>query len=264
MTLKPEILRAALTVLVALGVAWPAVARETLTIGLNDRGSAPFIAGEGTALPDPPGLAVEILQEAGRRLDIGFRFVRMPGQRVLSELRAGRLDGALLFSYAGERRADGAYPMRGDNPDAARRLATLSYVLYRRSGSAVEWTGERFLNLSGQVAASRNYSIADDLREIGVSVLELQSIADSFRMLKAGRVVAVADHASVADAYIAAAGITDVERAGPTLREKPYFLLLSHSFAARQAEKATAIWDTIAALRDPMTERLLPRYLPGR
>lgn len=255
--------RATMLVLVALTAAGPALAREVLTIGLNDRGSPPFIVGEGTALSDPPGLAVEILQEAGRRLNIEFRFVRMPGQRVLSELKAGRLDGALLFSFAVDRSAYGAYPMSGDNPDPTRRLATLSYVLYRRAGSRLEWTGERFLNLDGPVAASLNYSIADDLREIGVSVLELPSVADSFRMLQAGRVAAVADHAPVAEAYLAAAGIAGIERAGPVLREKPYFLLLSRAFAAGHAGRAGAIWDMIAALRDPMTERLLPKYLPG-
>lgn len=254
-------LRASWFASVFLLASLPAQARDTLTIGLNDRGAYPYVTGEGAAIAEPPGLAIDLMRAVGERLRIDLRFVRMPGLRVLSELQDGDLDAALLYSHSTDREAFGAYPMRDGRPDPARRLATLSYVLYRPVGSRLEWTGERFLNLDGRIGANLNYSIVEDLRNLGAAVVEVRSTADSFRMLLAGRIAGVADHAVVADAYLAAAGLTGIEKARPSLREKAYYLMLSRQYAAAHAERAAAIWEAIGELRDPTTDRLLPRYL---
>ena len=254
-------LRAAWFASVFLLAALPTQARDTLTIGLNDRGAYPYVTGDGAAIAEPPGLAIDIMRAVGERLQIDLRFVRMPGLRVLSELQDGDLDAALLYSHSGEREAFGAYPMRDGRPDPSRRLATLSYVLYRPAGSRLEWTGERFLNLDGRIAANLNYSIVGDLRKLGASVVEVRSAADSFRMLRAGRVAGVADHAVVADAYLAAAGLSGIEKIPLPLREKAYYLVLSRQDVAADAGRAAAVWGAIGELRDRTTDRLLPRYL---
>lgn len=242
-------------------VALPAQARDRLTIGLNDRGSYPYIVGEGAALAEPPGLAVDLMREVGRRLDIDLRFVRMPGQRVLAELEAGRVDAALLFSYSPGREIFGAYPKRNGMPDLGSRLATLSYVLYKRSGSNLGWTGDQFENLNGRIGANLNYSIVDDLRRMGVDVVEAPSTADSFRMLLAGRIAAVADHAAVADAHISAAGLTGIAKIATPLREKAYFVMLGHSYVAEHPDLGAAIWEMIATLRDQTFAKRMPVYL---
>lgn len=243
-----------------LSAALPARAGEVLTVGLNDTGSYPYIADAGTMLADPPGLSVELLQAVGRRLGIEIRFVRMPGLRVLAELRAGAIDGALLFSHSREREAQGAFPMHDGLPDPARRLATLSYTVYRLRGGALGWTGDRLVNLQGRIAAKLNYSIVQDLRDMGVDVAEVRTTADGFRMLQAGRVDGVADHAAVADAWLADAGIAGIEKLSPPLADKPYYLMLSHRYASSRPERAEAIWDLIGALRDSVTRERLPAY----
>lgn len=249
-----------LAAMLVLGAS-PAQGRDVLTIGLNDNGSYPYIVGRGVDLFDPPGLSVDVLHAVGRQLDFDVRFVRLPGLRVLAELRGGNLDGALMFSHSPEREAFGAYPMRDGQPDPARRLATLSYNLYRPTGSPLDWTGERFVNLNGRIAANLNYSIVQDLREMGVIVVEVQTTADSFRMLQAHRIDGIADHEVVADSYIASAGITGVDKVSPPLREKHYYLMLSHQYVSARPLRAAAIWDAIAALRDPVIRSQSPRYL---
>lgn len=254
-------IRSVWLMVLVLVAASPVQARDTLSIGLNDRGSYPYILGEGRALAEPPGLAVDLMREVGRRLGIDLRFVRLPGQRVLAELDAGRVDAALLFSFSPGRESLGAYPMRDGELDVGSRLATLAYVVYRRSGSTLNWTGDRFENLNGPIGANLNYSIVEDLRRMKVDVVEAPSTADNFRMLLAGRIAAVADHAVVADAHIAATGLTGIEKAPTPLREKPYFLILGRSYVAEYPGRAAAIWDMIAALRDQTFARLMPVYL---
>jgi len=249
-----------LTLAMVLLSAMPAGARDTVTIGMNDTGSYPHIVGQGTGLADPPGATVELLQEVARRLDLDVRFVRLPGLRVLSELQGGRLDGAMLFSHTPERELAGAFPVRQGRLDRDRRLATLSYTLYKRRDSTLGWTGDRFVNLRGRIAAKLNYSIVHDLKEMGVDVAEVRTTADGFRMLLAGRIDGVADHAAVADEYLAGAGIGGVEKLSPPLADRDYYLMLSHQFASFRPDRAHAIWDMIAELRDPFTEALLPRY----
>lgn len=243
-----------------LSAAPAAQAGDILRIGLNDTGSYPYIASPGATLADPPGLSVELLQEVGRRLDIQVRFVRMPGLRVLAELQGDALDGALLFSHTREREAQGAFPMRDGVPDATRRLATLSYALYTLRGSPLGWAGGRLVNLRGRIAAKLNYSIVQDLRDMGIDVAEVRTTADSFRMLQAGRIDGVADHAAVADAFLSAAGITGVDKLSPPLADKAYYLMLSHRYAAARPDRAQAIWNLIGELRDSITRERLPAY----
>lgn len=240
-------------VLVVLGAA-SAAAAERLVVGLNDSGSFPYIVGRGGALRSPPGLSVELVQEAARRLDIDVSFVRLPGLRVLLALKEGRIDAALLFSYSRDREAYGAYPMLDGKPDPARRLATLSYVLYRPTGSSLDWNGAAFVNLTGQIAANLNYSIVGTLRRLRVPVIEARSTADSFRMLQLHRVVGIVDQEVVADAHIAAQGLAGVEKVETPLRRKPYYLMLSHQYVAARPDRARAIWDMLGTLRDPLTQ----------
>lgn len=259
--LPAVMLLAAILLAAVAAVARPAAARDALTVGLNDRGAHPYVVGEGEALAEPPGLTVDLMREVGRHLDIDMRFVRMPGLRVLTELKAGHVDAALLYSHSPDRETFGAYPMRSGRPDPSRRLATLSYTLYKPRGSALDWTGERFVNLDGPIGANLNYSIVRDLRELGANVVEVRTTADSFRMLRAGRIDGVADHEAVADAYLTAAGITGVEKVGPPLREKPYYLMLSHQYVSGHPERATAIWDLVGELRDRVLRDAMPKYL---
>lgn len=250
----------ALALAMVLLSAMPAAARDGLTIGLNDTGSYPYIAGQGAGLADPPGATVELLLEVGRRLDLDVRFVRLPGMRVLSELQGGRLDGAMLFSHTPERELAGAFPRREGRIDRDCRLGTLSYTLYKRPESTLGWTGDRFENLGGRIAAKLNYSIVQDLRDLGADVAEVRTTADGFRMLLAGRIDGVVDHAAVADDYLAEAGIDGVEKVSPPLADRDYHLMLSHQFASFRPDRAQAIWDMIAELREPFTQAVMPRY----
>ncbi len=234
-----------------------------ITFGFNDASAYPYLAGTGTELASPPGLSVELVQYVADRLDLPIRFERQPGMRVLHSLRVGKLDGAFLFSYRKAREEFGVYPMSDGKPDANQRLATLGYTLYKRPKTRINWDGKKFTGFTGRIAANLNYSIVADLRKLGITVTEGRSTAQSFRMLFADRVDAVADQETIADSYLTTIDHPMLEKVTPPLSKKAYFLLFSHQFMREHADIARRFWSEIARTRDRFTDRIAYRYANG-
>ncbi len=84
-----------------------------LRIGYNENSSYPHFLGNGPLPASPPGLSVDIIEFIADELSFEIEFVRMPGRRVLHELKANRLDAAFIFSFKPERQQFGVYPMAG-------------------------------------------------------------------------------------------------------------------------------------------------------
>ncbi|WP_419902410.1 substrate-binding periplasmic protein [Kiloniella sp.] len=234
-----------------------------LRIGYNENSSYPHFLEVGPLPATPPGLSVDIIKIIADELEFDIEFVRLPGRRVLHELKANRLDAAFIFSFKPERQQFGVYPMIGETPDSERRLAVLSYVLYKNQGSDLNWNGEIFENLRGAIGANAGYSIVADLRKKGVIVEEAKSTSNNFAKLRSSRVVAVADQEVVADAYLRKNKLNGVVKLLKPLVTKDYFLIFSHKFSSEHSETKDAVWNAIAEKRDELTEQLIPKYLDG-
>jgi polar amino acid transport system substrate-binding protein len=148
--------------------------------------------------------------------------------------------------------AYGVYP-GGANPDVHRRLNLDRYVLVCRRGSAVTWDGKTLTGLRGSVGTQLGYSVADDLRHLGIPVDEgAPGAAELMHKLQADHVAAAAMLEGEAWSLL-----SESPRYNRTLQilpvplvEKPYYLLLSHSFATVQAKRAEAIWNAIEKVRE--------------
>ena len=232
-----------------------------LRIGYNENSSYPHFLGSGALPTNPPGISVDIIQIIANQLLFDIEFVRMPGRRVLHELKANRLDAAFIFSFKPERQEFGVFPMIGDIPDSERRLAVLSYVLYTPRGSNLDWDGKSFKNLSGAIGANAGYSIVGDLRKKNVIIEEAKSTSNNFAKLKNGRVVGVADQEVVADAYLSKHDFTDIQKIPRPLATKDYFMIFSRKFSSEHPDIRDKIWQVIADKRDELTEQLIPKYL---
>ncbi|MEH6632745.1 MAG: transporter substrate-binding domain-containing protein [Halopseudomonas aestusnigri] len=232
-----------------------------LRIGYNENSSYPHFLGNGPLPANPPGLSIDIIEFIADELSFDIEFLRMPGRRVLHELKANRLDAAFIFSFKHERQEFGVYPMAGAAPDSNRRLAVLTYVLYKPAGSDLNWTGERFENLRGAIGANAGYSIVADLRKRGVLVEEAKSTLNNFTKLRNGRIEAVADQEIVADAYLKKNNLNGVEKNQNPLVTKDYFMIFSHKFSNTHPEMRDKVWQLIAEKRDELTEQFIPKYL---
>ncbi|MFD2207808.1 substrate-binding periplasmic protein [Kiloniella antarctica] len=246
---------------ITFGLSLANASHLKLRIGYNENSSYPYFLGQGPLPANPPGLSVEILEIIANELSIEIEFIRMPGQRVLRDLEDNRLDAAFIFSFKPERQKFGVYPMVGDVPDRDRRLAVLTYMLYKPVGSDLNWNGVFIENLRGVIGANTGYSIVDDLRKKGIPVEETKSTAINFLKMRNSRIAGVADQEIVADAYLQKNNISGVEKILRPLVSKDYFLIFSHLFSDEHPDIRDKIWQLITEKRDELSEQLIPKYL---
>lgn len=205
-------------------------------------------------LKDRPGLNQIMMSLLARQIGQPIQIERQPWRRCLLSLQAGQVDGAFKASYSAERLAYGRYPLRADGQlDTQRQMLDESYHLYRRKSSRVQWDGERLRYLSAPVGAQTGFSIVAQLRSMGLVVDEGSRVAEAILVkLLRGRIDAAAlqtqqgDHALRSDPALGAA----IERIGPQLVSKPYYLMLSHQLLARDPALAERIWDGVVAVRE--------------
>ena len=232
-----------------------------LRIGYNVNSSYPHFLGTGLEPASPPGVSLDVLNQIASDLDFDIEYIRRPGRRILNELKEDQLDAAFIFSYKPEREEFGVFPMKDNRPDGDKRLAVLSYYLYKMNGNPIGWDGKRFTNQEGVVGANSGYSIVKDLKNRGIKVEEARSTKNNFAKLRSGRVDGVADQGIVADAFIFKNNISGITKVSEPIATKDYFLIFGHKFSNNYPDLRDKIWDKIAEYRDELTEKFMPRYL---
>lgn len=204
-------------------------------------------------LKDRPGLTILMLRMVEKQVAGRIEVAPLPWKRCLDDVKTGAADAAFKISYSAARAAElGNYPMAGDKPDASKRLLTDSYSLYRMKGSAVEWDG-KVLKVAGSVGAQSGFSVVEQLKTLGAKVDDgTRSADDNLKKLVAGRFVALALQTEEGDASVEASPEFKgkVERIKPVLVEKPYFLIFSKAFAAKNPAYVQEVWDAIGRVRE--------------
>lgn len=232
-------------------------------VAYEDTEQPPYHMGETIEIPAKPGVSVEMimmLSDYIPNLEISFR--RVPWNRCLRELESGKVAATFNASFKKDRLKFGAYPMKDGQPDVSRRIATLSYSLYKLENSNLSWDGERIINLKGNVGAPSGYSIIDDLKKMGVPVDDAQTTRANLLILKHGRIAAVAAQDVTADKILETEASTfrDIVKVKPPLVSKPYYMMISHQFTARYPDLTEKIWDTLAKIREEKMIELFSKY----
>jgi len=216
---------------------------------------------------DPPGIAIEIIRQVGKDLGISIVFVRLPNKRVQYSLFKGKeIDGAFMYSFKADREINGKYPMKSGTVDEEKKLASLSYYIYKLKENRFQWDGKKFSGVDFNdnnmvVGANSGYSIVSDLERMGLEVDEgAKSTHQNFMKLLKGRITGYAHQDLVADNYIKTKSITTVEKLPIPLVTKPYFLMFSHQFAQKNPHITQKFWDKIAEIRDIVTKKVVQKY----
>lgn len=237
-----------LTCLLLLCLPLAAHAVESLRLCHEDRDSYPWVLRDGS------GLNVELMGQVAQALNLRLQFIAVPWKRCLAGLEIGQYDGAFAASFKTERLAMGRYPTTAEGElDASKRLHTSLYALYRRRGDALDWDGQRLLNLQGRIGSLSGFSIVDFLHLHGATVDETsRDPLELLHMLRMGRVQGVALQAPRADQLLSqhAELASALEKGAVPLEQKPYFLMLSHELVAAQPALATALWAEIERQRE--------------
>lgn len=246
-----------------MGVLWSASAQaaDVLRAAYEDKAQPPYYLGDSaTVEADRPGVSVELLRMAAKEIGIEVEFVRMPWVRCLKSLQKGEIDATFNSSFKDDRLEFGVYPMAGGKPDASRRIATLTYALYRLKGSPVHWNGKAIEGLDGPVGVQSGYSIVEDLGRMGVKTEEAQASLTNFKKLASKRIPAVAAQEVNGDAVLATGEFPGVEKISPPLVTKDYFVMFSHQFYDSKKALAERLWAKLAEVREREVAKLYAKY----
>lgn len=237
--------RHAYLALLLAALAMPASARS-ITLCHEDEDVRPWI------LKESKGLNMILLELVAAKSRINLKLNAMPWKRCLAEIEAGRMDGGFAASYKGERAQYAVYPGVKDKLDVARRLHSNTYSLYRIKGSTINWDGNKFANLTGAIGAQFGYSIADDLRKLGVNVDDGAKPSEAnLQKLLVGRVQAVALLTLEADQLLSmdAKLASKIEKIKTPLVDKPYFVIFGKAFYSQNKKAVEDFWDMIETVR---------------
>jgi len=221
-----------------------------------------YLGDTSTVIKQKPGAAVEMVKLLEQEVpDLKIEFYRYPWKQCMLKLKAGEIDGAFNGSFTKARLEVGTYPRKGNTIDHTRRLTTMSYHFYKLKGAPFNWNGSNISGLKQLVGTPLGYSIEDDLREMGVKILSARDIKVNFSNLLRGKVNAVALQSVTGDFHIRTkSGLSSVEKVQPTLKTKPYYLMLSKQFYKKNPELSENIWNAIARLREEKLQDLIKSY----
>lgn len=250
---------------VVVGVFASCAAQVALACPFNivysDQASPPYYLGEGEAIPANPGIAVELLTLAAAKMGCKIDWKRLPNRRALRELESGAVHAMLLLSYNPERAAYAVYPMLGDTPDPAYSLATLSYSVYVKTGSAFKWENKQFTPAQALVGANAGYSAADEVRKLGLAVEEATSTTNNLQKLLMGRIAAYVGQDLQVDLIIEDKHLTGVQKLPLPFSSKDYYLPFSKQFFDKSPTIATQLWKHMAEARKAHGKALAKKYM---
>ena len=228
----------------------------------NDEPSLPYMLGGG-AKPqaEMPGIAVELVDAAAKATGCQVRFSRLPTKRVLLETVSGRVDGSFMYSWNAERDKQLVYPKAGKHPDPARRIASFTYVAYRKKGSQANWDGQRFTGLNqAAIGINLGWSIAKDLAAQHLPIEEAPTVQINLNKLLKGRIALYITQREPGDEAIHHLGITGIECLPIPVAEKYYYVVFNRQFYAQHRDWVEQFWAALADRRDALTELLRRKY----
>lgn len=233
----------------------PGVWACNLNIAYSDVGTPPYFLGNGLDIPEPPGIAIELVQHAASAVNCTVKWERLPNRRVQRDMELGRVDAMLMFSYNEERAAYAVYPMKDGKPDSRYRLAELRYYIYVPDSSTLGWNGKQFDPSPKAVGVNSGYSVVGDLHKLGLPVEEARSSEQNFQKLRMGRIDAFVMQDGPADLLIETANIQGVHKLPIPFSSKDYFLPFSKAFYNSAPDLVERLWDQLnKAYRNHMKE----------
>jgi polar amino acid transport system substrate-binding protein len=254
-----------LVMLLLSGLNFSILAEETLIISCEDKEEFPNFLGNSLEIDwKKPGIVPEMLKMVEKKVGVKFTFRRSAWKRALEvELKEGTTQGLFTASYKKEREAFGAYPMKDGKPDVSKSFYNTKYVFYKLKGSAAIWDGKELKNLKGNISVPRGYSIGADLKAMGYVVEESDYAFNDLKKVAAGRVEVCAELELQADNILESNPdlAAKIEKISPPIVDKPYYLMLSNQFVAKNPQLADKIWTAVGEVRESDYKKLLLKYM---
>ena len=239
---------------------WGPAGAQDLKIGYADEELRPFAMGNGQQRPNPPGIYIDLINQIASELGITVSYQRQPTKRAQHLLKTGELDSYFSLSSRQARLDLGHFPMHNGAPDASKRIGAIAYHLYKLDKSRVDYDGTTIKNVGGPIGVNLGYSIADDIRKMGLAVEEVKSTEANLKKLQLGRIAAFAGQDVDTDVWLEHKDYANIVKLPLPLASKDYFLLFSKQYLAVHPDTAHKFWTRLGEIRDETVKKLAPMY----
>lgn len=218
----------------------------TLRLCTDEHSHLPYIT------PTGEGTADLLIREAAREAGIEVQFHAAPITRCREEIRVGAADGFPTTPYTPSIMGFVALPMNGGDIDPSRAVATTRSMVFRRAGSAAEWDGGRFTQLTTSVLVPfGSVLLMDRLKALNVAVDDSgKTLGANFAKMLAGRAdLAVGSEYSGRALMAQPPFAGKVEVLATPFTDEPYYLGVSKRFHDAHPQAIQQLWDAIARIR---------------
>ena len=233
---------------------------HVLRVCLMDTELFPLWRKPGAEHEEQPGINIEMQQLIAQQLGHTIEWVRAPFPRCLVLLRQNEVDVLNVASYSPDREIYGRYPKDAGSIDISKRLKSDCYNAYVLKEDEVSFDGQHFYNLKNKpIAIEIGASIRNYLNDKNIPVYEVSRVSQAFGMLSRGRVSAVVTNQFNGLSYTS----DSIVELPIAVRNRAYFLVISHQFYARYPNFADQLWEVSEYVREQHHQQLMRQYTAG-
>ena len=223
---------------------------QTVTFGYETKGNPPYYFKQQDDKSKHSGVTLDVLKLVAKRLNFNVAFIRLPWLRGLLNLKQNKIDGIFHASFKPKRIEYGLYPMKDGRVDTSHMLMVQRYHLYTHRDSNLNWSGTKFENVTGPIGALIGYAIVSDLKNYNIVTKESSSIRSLLNLVQSKRLIGLVNLENMTDPLLkGSSDLNGIIKISPAVKEKAYFLMLSHGFYEHSPKLAKAIWNEIKAIK---------------
>ena len=242
---------ALLAVLSAMSCAQAASEAVRMRVCAMDVDYPPFGKVDGT------GHLQYLVAQAAKGMNIELDRHIAPRRRCLEEIKSGISD-AMASAYAPQRAETAVFPMTGGAVDASKALGVMTYHVYRRTGSPLDWDGVRFRELGDKRLGVQSgfIYVIERFKQLGANYDDGAKALDAnFAKLAAGRVEGVVGMMEEADQLIVSQYPGQIERTRKVFEQTPVYLMVSRQFYAQHPQLVERYWQAMRTYRSSYAYR---------
>jgi len=195
----------------------------------------------------------KIVADALQSLAVPYQLQRLPWRRCLAAVSRGELDGVIGVGWTAERDQAYHFPRSELEPDPTKRLLHLSYSIYTRYDSPLQWDGQQLTGIAHGLAAPKGYVAEQRLQQLGVW-RELDATLDSgIDLVLKHRLDGYVLPDEVAATQLKGHPEADkIRKLEPRFMAQPLFLAFSRQSSKLNDERRAKLWQQIELSREKL------------
>lgn len=200
---------------------------------------------------DGTGHLQYLVAQAAKGMHIALERHIAPRRRCLEEIKSGISD-AMASAYSPQRAETAAFPLTGGRIDASKAMGVMTYYVYRRTGSPLDWDGAGFKQLGDKRLGVQSgfIYVIERFKQLGAAYDDgAKALEPNFAKLAAGRVEGVVGMMEEADQLLARQYPGQIERTRHVFEQTPIYLMVSRQFYDRNPQLVERYWQALRSYR---------------